>query len=162
VIDVKRMNRVLSFSEEDALVVAESGVLLRKLEEFLNEKGFTLRHIPQSYPEAALGGLIATMSTGQFSTKYGGIEELLVDLEAVAPDGGLIPMRRSIVPRAATGPDLKRLLVGSEGCAEGVPPALPHLEEGLRLPQLRGWAQGYEGDHACLGHTRCRQVVRQG
>jgi len=115
VIDVKRMNRVLHFSEEDALVVAESGVLLRKLEEFLNEKGFTLRHIPQSYPEAALGGLIATMSTGQFSTKYGGIEELLLDLEAVAPDGGLIPMRRSIVPRAATGPDLKRLLVGSEG-----------------------------------------------
>ncbi|MFZ8854819.1 MAG: FAD-binding oxidoreductase [Thermofilaceae archaeon] len=115
VIDVKRMNRVLSFSEEDALVVAESGVLLRKLEEFLNERGFTLRHIPQSYPEAALGGLIATMSTGQFSTKYGGIEELLVDLEAVAPDGWLIPMRRSIVPRAATGPDLKRLLIGSEG-----------------------------------------------
>jgi len=115
VIDVKRMNKVLHFSEEDALVVAESGVLVRRLEEFLNERGFTLRHIPQSYPEAALGGLIATMSTGQFSTKYGGIEELLMDLEAVAPDGGLIPMRRSIVPRAATGPDFKRLLVGARG-----------------------------------------------
>jgi alkyldihydroxyacetonephosphate synthase len=115
VIDVKRMNKILSFSEEDAIVVAESGVLVRKLEECLNERGFTLRHIPQSYPEAALGGLVATMSTGQFSTKYGGIEELLLDLEAVAPDGGLIPMRRSVVPRAATGPDLKRLLVGSEG-----------------------------------------------
>ncbi|MEM4443801.1 MAG: FAD-binding oxidoreductase [Thermofilum sp.] len=115
VIDVKRMNRVLTFSEEDAFVVAEAGVLLRRLEEFLNERGFTLRHIPQSYPEAALGGLIATMSTGQFSTKYGGIEELVLDLEFVAPDGVLVPMRRNLVPRAATGPDLKRLLIGSEG-----------------------------------------------
>jgi len=40
VIDVKRMNKVLHFSEEDALVVAESGVLVRRLEEFLNERGF--------------------------------------------------------------------------------------------------------------------------
>jgi len=115
VIDVKRMNRILRFSEEDALVVVESGVMLKKLEEYLNSKGFTLRHIPQSFPEAAVGGLIATMSTGQFSTKYGGIEELVMDLEVVAPDGGIIPLRRSIVPRAATGPELKRLFIGSEG-----------------------------------------------
>lgn len=115
VIDVKRMNRVLWFSERDAVAVAESGVLLRKLEEYLNERGFTLRHIPQSYPEAALGGLVATMSTGQFSTKYGGIEELVLDLEAVMPDGRIAPFRRNLVPRAATGPDFKRLLIGSEG-----------------------------------------------
>ncbi|WP_225876086.1 FAD-binding oxidoreductase [Infirmifilum lucidum] len=115
VIDVKKMNRILSFSEEDSLVFVESGVMLKKLEEFLNSRGFTLRHIPQSFPEAAIGGLIATMSTGQFSTKYGGIEELIVDLEAVAPDGGIIPLRRNIVPRAATEPDFKRLFIGSEG-----------------------------------------------
>ncbi|MEZ0345815.1 MAG: FAD-binding oxidoreductase [Infirmifilum sp.] len=115
VVDVKRMNKVLSFSEEDAIVVVEAGMLLRKLEEYLNERGFTLRHVPQSFPEAALGGLIATMSTGQYSTKYGGIEELVLDLEVVSPDGEVIPMRRNIVPRAATGPDFKRMLIGSEG-----------------------------------------------
>jgi len=115
VIDVKRMNRIISFSERDAVVLVESGVLLRKLEEYLNERKYTLRHVPQSYPEAAIGGLVATMSTGQFSTKYGGIEEMVLDLEAVTPDGKVIPFRRNLVPRAATGPDLKRLFVGSEG-----------------------------------------------
>jgi len=59
----------------------ESGILLRRLKEFLNRKELTLRHFPQSYPEAAVGGLIATMSTGQYSTKYGGIEDLVIDLE---------------------------------------------------------------------------------
>lgn len=115
VIDVKRMNRVLFLSLEDSYVVVESGILLRKLEEFLNEKGLTLRHIPQSYPEAAVGGLIATLSTGQYSTKYGGIEDLVMDIEAIAPDGSILPMRRNIVPRASTGPNLKSLFLGSEG-----------------------------------------------
>ncbi|MEM3446508.1 MAG: FAD-binding oxidoreductase [Candidatus Korarchaeum sp.] len=115
VIDVKRMNKVLLLSQEDSYVIVESGILLRKLEEFLNEKGLTLRHFPQSYPEAAVGGLIATLSIGQYSTKYGGIEDLVMDIEVVAPDGGLIPMRRNIVPRASTGPNLKLLLLGSEG-----------------------------------------------
>ncbi|MDW8035145.1 MAG: FAD-dependent oxidoreductase, partial [Candidatus Korarchaeum sp.] len=100
VIDVKRMNKVISLSQEDSYVVVESGVLLRKLEELLNGKGLTLRHFPQSYPEAAVGGMIATLSVGQYSTKYGGVEDLLMDIELVAPDGGLIPMRRNIVPRA--------------------------------------------------------------
>jgi alkyldihydroxyacetonephosphate synthase len=115
VIDVKRMNKVIHLSEEDSYVLVESGIMLRKLEEFLNGRGFTLRHFPQSYPEAAIGGLIATKSVGQYSTKYGGIEDLLIDLEAVAPDGGVIPLRRNIVPRASTGPEIKSLLLGSEG-----------------------------------------------
>jgi len=115
VIDVKKMNRVLLLSVEDSYVVVESGILLRKLEEFLNEKGLTIRHIPQSYPEAAVGGLIATLSIGQYSTKYGGIEDLVIDMEVVAPDGTILPMRRNIVPRASTGPNLKHLFMGSEG-----------------------------------------------
>ncbi len=115
VVDVKRMNKVLEFSDEDLIVTAEAGIHLKKLEEYLNERGFTLRHIPQSYPEAVIGGLIATFSTGQFSTKYGGIEDILEAAEIVTPRGEVIWTKKSRAPRAALGPDLKHLIIGSEG-----------------------------------------------
>ncbi len=183
VIDVKRMNKVISLSQEDSYVIAESGILLRKLEEFLNERGLTLRHIPQSYPEAALGGLIATLSVGQYSTKYGGIEDLLMDMEVVAPDGGLIPMRRNLVPRASTGPNLKLLLLGSEGqlgiitkAALRVFPIPPHeyrnsyvfkgfneALEAMREIMLRGLtpavARAYDGDESAVRFNDGRDLL---
>lgn len=115
VIDLKKMNNILEFSEEDMYVIVEAGVMIKKLEESLNSQGYTTRHIPQSFPEAVIGGLIATLSIGQYSTKYGGIEDLLLDVEVVAPDGGLIPLRKKVVPRSSTGPDIKKLILGSEG-----------------------------------------------
>lgn len=115
VIDVKALNKILDFSEVDMYVVVESGIMIKKLEEFLDSKGYTIRHVPQSFPEAVIGGLIATLSIGQYSTKYGGIEDLILDLEVVTPDGGLIPIRNRIVPRSSTGPNVKRLMLGSEG-----------------------------------------------
>lgn len=158
VIDVKRMSRILAFSEEDAVVVTESGVLLRKLEEYLNARGFTLRHIPQSFPEAAVGGLIATMSTGQFSTKYGGIEELVLDLEVVAPDGGVLPLRRSVVPRAATGPDLKRLFIGSEGQLGVITKAVLRV---FPLPQY-SWRNAYAFPDFESGLRAVREMMLSG
>lgn len=115
VIDIKSMNNILELYEEDMYVLVEAGVMIKKLEEYLNSRGYTIRHIPQSFPEAVIGGLIATLSTGQYSTKYGGIEDLLLDIEIVTPDGGLIPLRNKIVPRTSTGPNIKRLMLGSEG-----------------------------------------------
>ena len=93
----------------------ESGIYVKELEEYLNHKGYTLRHFPQSYPEAVIGGLISTFSTGQYSTKYGGIEDMVLNLEIVTPHGDITWLRKNTVPRSAAGPDLKRLFIGAEG-----------------------------------------------
>lgn len=75
--------------------------------------GLTIGHWPQSIELSTVGGWVATRAAGQFSTAYGNIEDVLLDLEAVLPDGSVVRTRRT--PRAAAGPDLRQLLLGSEG-----------------------------------------------
>ncbi len=75
--------------------------------------GFTLGHQPQSIGVSTVGGWVATRASGQFSTAYGNIENLITDLEVVLADGRVL--RTASTPRAATGPDLRQLFLGSEG-----------------------------------------------
>ena len=60
-----------------------------------------------------MGGLVATRSIGQFSTLYGGIEDMVVGLEAVFPDGEVTRIKN--VPRRAAGPDIRHVVIGNEG-----------------------------------------------
>jgi len=75
--------------------------------------GLTIGHWPQSIELASVGGLVATRSAAQFSTAYGNVEDLILDLEVVLPDGRVLRTRRT--PRASAGPDLRHLFLGSEG-----------------------------------------------
>jgi alkyldihydroxyacetonephosphate synthase len=77
------------------------------------EHGLTLGHWPQSIELSTVGGWVATRASGQFSTAYGNIEDLVLDLEVVLPDASVLRTRRT--PRAAAGPDLRHLFLGSEG-----------------------------------------------
>lgn len=113
VIDLSDMNKILDFNEKNLTVTAQTGVFLKDLEPWLNEKGYITGHYPQSIDLAQVGGLTATRSIGQFSTKYGGIENLVLGLEAVLPNGEIIRIKTN--PRRATGPDLRHLWIGSEG-----------------------------------------------
>jgi alkyldihydroxyacetonephosphate synthase len=60
-----------------------------------------------------MGGLVATRSIGQFSTLYGGIEDMVVGLEAVFPNGAVTRIKN--VPRRAAGPDIRHVVIGNEG-----------------------------------------------
>ncbi len=113
VVDLRAMDRLLALDETALLARAEAGLLGGEYERQIGARGYTTGHYPQSIERATLGGLVATRSAGQFSTKYGNIEDLLLGLEAVLPSGDTL--RLAPVPRASTGPSLRELFLGSEG-----------------------------------------------
>jgi alkyldihydroxyacetonephosphate synthase len=113
VVDGARMSRILEVDAYDMQATAQCGVPLQALEDEARKLGLTTGHSPQSKPVAHLGGLVATRSIGQFSTLYGGIEDMVVGLEAVFPGG--VVTRIKNVPRRAAGPDIRHVVIGNEG-----------------------------------------------
>ncbi|MCZ7585085.1 MAG: FAD-binding oxidoreductase [Deltaproteobacteria bacterium] len=111
--DMKRMKRLLSFDEDSMIVSAQAGMLIWELERTISRRGYTLGHVPPTAPSSTIGGAIATRQAGRLSARYGRIEEMIVSLQAVLPDGSIVKTRTA--PRSATGPDLDHLLIGSEG-----------------------------------------------
>jgi alkyldihydroxyacetonephosphate synthase len=115
ILSLSRLNRILEFSEEDLIVTVEAGALLREVELWLNERGYTLRYTPQSFDIASVGGSIAAGGVGQYTTGYGGIEDVVVNLEVVLPTGEVVWTRSVTTPRSAMGPDIKSMFIASEG-----------------------------------------------
>jgi alkyldihydroxyacetonephosphate synthase len=113
VLDLSRMDRIGAVDTISQTVEVQAGVRGDRLEETLAQSGLTTGHYPQSIAISTVGGWIAASSAGQASTGFGAIEDLLLGLTAVLPDGEILRLRP--VPRSAAGPDLRRLLVGSEG-----------------------------------------------
>lgn len=112
-LDMKRMNRVLGLDERSLYVTVEAGLNGELYERWLNAAGYTGGHIPQSVRCSTVGGWISCRAAGQFSTKYGKIEDIVAGLTAVTPTGEVV--RCKAVPRASTGPRWEQLLLGGEG-----------------------------------------------
>ena len=113
IIDMKKFNKVIKINDKDLTVTAEAGINGMNLERYLNTKGYTSGHIPQSLYISSLGGWIAHRAAGQFSTKYGKIEDIVLGMELVLPQGELISFKT--IPRASTGPQFDKLFIGGEG-----------------------------------------------
>jgi alkyldihydroxyacetonephosphate synthase len=113
VVDLRAMNQLLALDETALFARAQAGMMGDVYEATITARGYTTGHYPQSIARATVGGLVATRSAGQFSTKYGNIEDLLLGLEAVLPSGNVI--RLEPFPRSSTGPSLQELFLGSEG-----------------------------------------------
>ena len=111
-LDVRRMNALLELDEVSRLAVVEPGLRGPEAEALLGERGYTIGHFPQSFEYATLGGFAATRSSGQASAGYGGFDELLMAMTVATPVGTL---RLGRAPRSAAGPDLRQLILGSEG-----------------------------------------------
>jgi alkyldihydroxyacetonephosphate synthase len=107
------MNRIISIDHYNMQATVECGVPLQVLEDEVRKVGLTTGHSPQSKPVAHLGGLTATRSIGQFSTLYGGIEDMVVGCEVVFPGGTVCRIKN--VPRRAAGPDIRHIVIGNEG-----------------------------------------------
>jgi alkyldihydroxyacetonephosphate synthase len=113
VIDLRRMNRIVELNETALLVRVQAGMMGHAFEAELNGKGYSMGHFPQSIELSTVGGWVATRAAGQYSTRYGSIEDILLALEVVLPDGRVV--RTRVGPRAATGPDIRQVFLGSEG-----------------------------------------------
>jgi FAD/FMN-containing dehydrogenase len=113
VLDLTKMNKILSINEDSMSVKVQAGVILQKLEEALNGKGFTFGHDPGSFPTATVGGCISTRSLGWRAGKYGDMGRLVVSLKAVLPTGVVFETRE--VPTSSTGFDVSSLFIGAEG-----------------------------------------------
>ncbi|NYD41628.1 FAD-binding oxidoreductase [Nocardioides panaciterrulae] len=157
VLDGSAMNKVLSIDTVDMLVTAQCGVVLGELEDQLRAMGYTTGHSPQSKPLAQMGGLVATRSIGQFSTLYGGIEDMLVGVETVFPNGEICRIKS--VPRRAAGPDIRHLVLGNEGALNFI------TEVSLKIfPYYpdNNLFYGYLVDDMKTGLEILREVVTQG
>jgi alkyldihydroxyacetonephosphate synthase len=152
-LDLRRLNALVEIDETSRLARLEPGLRGPEAEAALGEQGFTLGHFPQSFEYASLGGFAAARSSGQASAGYGRFDELVMAMRVAAPAGTLDLGR---APRSAAGPDLRQLILGSEG-ALGVitelttqirPAPERRVYDGWRLPSfavgvrvLRGLAQ---------------------
>lgn len=113
ILDGSKINKIIKIDVENLQVTAQCGVILEDVENEVRKLGYTIGHSPQSKPIAQLGGLTSTRSIGQFSTLYGGIEDMLIGLEAVFPNGHISRIKN--VPRRAAGPDIRHVVMGNEG-----------------------------------------------
>jgi alkyldihydroxyacetonephosphate synthase len=111
-LDLRRMNRLLAVDTVSGTAVVQPGLRTPEAEELLAAHGLTLGHQPQSYEFATLGGYAATRSSGQSSAGYGRFDAMVLNLRAATPRG---PLDLGRSPGSAAGPDLKQLLLGSEG-----------------------------------------------
>jgi alkyldihydroxyacetonephosphate synthase len=110
--DLRRMDRILAVHKESLVADVEAGILGPKLERELQIDGLTLSHYLESFEFSTVGGWIASRSAGQQSTMYGKIEDMVESVRLLTPTGLL---QTPHLPAAANGPDLTRLIVGSEG-----------------------------------------------
>ena len=157
VLDGSRMDTILSIDPVNMMVTAQCGVPLQVLEDTVRAQGLTTGHSPQSKPIAQMGGLVATRSIGQFSTLYGGIEDMVVGLEAVFPGG--IVTRVKNVPRRAAGPDIRHVVIGNEGALAFVTEVTVKL---FTYQPENNRFLGYLVDSLPAGVDGLRQIITEG
>lgn len=134
VVDTKRLRRIDPIDEEGWTVRVQAGVNGQELEDRLAEQGFTLGHSPSSIACSSVGGWAAARSAGQFSSRYGVFEDMVLGLSAVTPTG-----RVDVGLHGDDDPGLLPLLLGSEGTLGVITELTLRV---WRTPETR-WLRGY-------------------
>ncbi len=112
-LDMSSMHQTRRIDPVNLLASFDAGKRGSDAEDEVAAKGLTIGHWPQSIAVSSVGGWVATRASGQFSTANGNIEDIVYSIEAVLADGSVIHAGKA--PRASAGPDLRHLLLGSEG-----------------------------------------------
>lgn len=112
------MNRLVALDEVSRTATLQPGLRGPEVEALLAEQGYTLGHFPQSFEWATVGGFAAARSSGQASAGFGRFDDMVTALQVATPRGTLDLGR---APRSAAGPDLRQLVLGSEGPSASSP-----------------------------------------
>ncbi len=152
-LDLKRLDAIVKWNEQALTVTAQAGIIQQTLEDWLQQRGFSMMHFPASIRSATLGGYLAHRGTGVLSTKYGKIEDMVVSMQVVLPDGQIV--ETAPVPRHAAGPDLTQLFVGSEGTLGVISEATMKVHP---LPECRRF-QAYLFDELGRGLEAGRRIM---
>src|SRR4029453_16015097 len=105
-------DRLLALDDISRTATVQAGLRATVAEALLAERGYTLGHFPQSYEGASIGGDAAARARGQSSAGCGRFDQMVVGLTLATPRG-TIELGRA--PMSAAGPDLRQLVLGSEG-----------------------------------------------
>jgi alkyldihydroxyacetonephosphate synthase len=135
-LDLRRLDALLDVDDVSWTATLQAGVTGPRAEELLAERGFTLGHVPQSFERATIGGYAATRSAGQLSTGWGRFDALVERVRAATPAGDLDLGR---APGTAAGPDLRQLVLGSEGAFGVITAATVRVRPIPEVRRHEGW-----------------------
>lgn len=161
-LDLSRLDKLVSVDPVSRLAVFQAGVVAPRAERLLAEHGLTLGHLPQSFERATIGGFAATRSAGQASSGYGRFEDMVEGVRLATPRGEL---RLGAAPASAAGPDLRELVVGSEGAFGVITEVTVRVRE---IPSVRryegfvldGWQAGADAVRALAQRRVLADVTR--
>ncbi|MGD1146638.1 MAG: FAD-binding oxidoreductase [Thermoanaerobaculaceae bacterium] len=162
VLALDRLRGLVALDSESLLATFRAGTLGPEVEAALAPSGVRLGHEPQSFEFSSVGGWVASRSAGQRSTGIGKIDDLVAGLEVATPGG---VWRLPAQPASAAGPELRRLVIGSEGRLGVITEAtlrvrpVPEYRDGVAV-LLPGWSAGMDVCRALLQRGPVPEVVR--
>lgn len=154
-LDLQRLDQLVAIDPVDQTATLQAGLLTPQADALLRPHGFFIGHYPQSYERGSIGGYAATRSSGQASSGYGRFDQMVIGLRVATPSGEL---RLGGGPPNAAGPDLRQLVLGSEGTLGVI------TEVTIRIQPLPA-AQRYEGwalPSFAAGSAALRDLARSG
>jgi alkyldihydroxyacetonephosphate synthase len=154
-LDLARMTRLLDVDPVSMTATLEPGLRGPEAEALLAEHGLMLGHFPQSFEFASIGGFAATRSSGQSSAGYGRFDSMVVRLTAATPSGRL---DLGVAPASAAGPDLRQLILGSEGAFGVITSVTVRVR---RLPELKVY-DGWRWPSFAVGAAAMRTLAQAG
>jgi alkyldihydroxyacetonephosphate synthase len=161
-LSLRNMRRLISIDKESRTATIQAGALGPELESDLAKQGHSLGHFPDSFEYSTLGGWLATRSAGMQSDAYGKIEDMLVSIKIVTPSGTIVTKP---VPASSAGPDLNRVMLGSEGILGVITEATMRIHKAPAIKDYRGYLfrsfeDGVHGIQDCLDRGFAPSMIR--
>ncbi len=156
-LDLRPCDALERVDARSRLAWVQPGLLGPDLERALGAHGHTLGHFPQSFEYSTVGGWVATRSAGQASTGYGRIDDLVAGVRLAAPAGEL-DLRP--LPASAAGPDLREVVVGSEGVLGVITQAVLRVRPAPADKRYEAWMLPSFADGADLLRTLVQHDIR--